>query len=134
MEYLDEELQAEIVDEDVAERHEEIPYDLRPATQGGARKTDMPCHPEAREEGDGELEHEGCNVGRESDETEVEHLSTENEMIEHIIEHPFQNQVEPTASRIAEQFEAHHLAERWIEEVNDRGQGAFRPGFYVLKG
>ena len=45
----------------------------------------------------------------------------EDEMVKHIVQHPLQNQVESTAGRITEQLEAHHLAERRIEEVDDLG-------------
>ena len=94
----------------------------------------MPCHPEAREESDGKLEHESRNVGRESDEAEVEHMLVEDEMVENIVQHPLQNEVQAATGRITEQLEAHHLAERRIEEVDDRDQGAFNPFFYVLEG
>lgn len=94
----------------------------------------MSRHPETCQEGDGEFEHEGRNVGREGDETKVENLTFENEMIENIVQHPLQNEVQAAAGRIAEQFEAHHLAERRIEEVDDLGQSAFDPGFYVAEG
>ena len=134
MEDLNKEFQAEVVDEDVANGHKEISDNLCPTTQGGTRKTDVSCHPEACEEGDGKLEHEGCDVGREGDETKVEHLRTEDEMVENIIQHPFQHEVQATAGAIAEQLQAHELAERWIEEVDGRGEGAFDPGFYVFEG
>ena len=45
----------------------------------------MPCHPEARKEGDGELEHKGSDVRRESDKTEVDDLGVKDEMIENIV-------------------------------------------------
>ena len=91
LEHLDEEFQAEVVDEDVANGDEEIPDNLRPAAQGGTRKANMASHPETRQESDGKLEHEGGNMRRESDETEVEHLRMENKMIENIVQHPFQH-------------------------------------------
>ena len=94
----------------------------------------MPCHPETSQEGNGELEHEGCDVGRECDEAEVKDLAFEDEMIEHIIQHPLQNEVQAATSRITEQPEAHELTERRIEEVDDCGQSAFDPGFYVFQG
>ena len=94
----------------------------------------MSRHPEAREESDGELEHESSDVWRESDETKVKHLCVKHIMIENVIQHPFQNKVHAAASRIAEQLKAHHLAERRIEEVDDLGQSAFYPGFYVFEG
>ena len=93
----------------------------------------MARHPEAREEGDGELEHESSDVGCEGDEAEVKDLALENKMVEHIIQHPLQHQVQAATSRITEQFKAHHLAERRIEEVDDRGQSAFYPGFCFFK-
>lgn len=94
----------------------------------------MSRHPETCQEGDGELEHEGCDMGRKGNEAKVEDLTFEDEMIENIVQHPFQNKVQATAGRIAEQLEAHHLSERWIEEVDDRGQSAFYPRFYVFQG
>ena len=71
LEDLNEEFQAEVVDEDIADGHKEIPDNLCSATQGGTRETDVSGHPKAREEGDGELEHKGGNVGRKGNETEV---------------------------------------------------------------
>jgi len=91
-------------------------------------------HPEAREEGDGKFEYEGCNMGRESDETKVEDLAFENIMVKHIIKHPLQSQVHAATGRITEQLEAHHLAERRIEKIDDRSQSTFNPGFYVAEG
>ena len=85
MEHLDEEFQAEIVDEDVADSHKEVPDNLCSAFQSRARETDVACHPEAREEGDGELEHKGSDVRRESDNTEVDDLGVKDEMIENIV-------------------------------------------------
>ena len=134
MEHLDEKFQAEIIDEDIADGHKEVPDNLCPTTQSGTRETDMACHPEAREESDGELEHKSSDMGRESNKTEVKDLAFEDEMIENIVQHPFQHQVHATASRITEQLKAHELTERRIEEVDDRGQGAFYPGFYVFQG
>ena len=94
----------------------------------------MPRHPKTCEEGDGKLEHESRDVRRKSDETEVKDLAFEDEMVEEIIQHPLQNQVESTAYGVTEQLQTHHLAEWRIEEVDDRGQGAFGPGFYVFEG
>lgn len=133
LEHLDEEFQAEIVDEDVADGHKKIPDNLCPTTQSGARETNMTRHPETRKESDGELKHEGGDMGRESDETKFDDLGVKDEMVENIVQHPFQNKVQATASRIAEQFKAHELAEWGIEKVDDRGQGAFYPRFYVFQ-
>ena len=94
----------------------------------------MACHPETRQESDGKLEHKGRDMRCESYETEVKDLAFENEVIENIVQHPFQHKIHSAASRIAEQFKAHHLVEKWIEKVDDRGQGAFNPGFYVFQG
>ena len=94
----------------------------------------MPCHPEACEESDGELEDESRNVGRESDEAEIENLLVEDEMVKDVIEHPLQNKVHAATSRITEQLEAHHFAERRIEKVDDRGQCSFNPFFYIFQG
>ena len=94
----------------------------------------MACHPKTRQEGDGKLEHEGRDMGREGNEAEVENLLVEDEMVKNIVQHPFQNKVQTAAGRIAEQLKAQKLAERRIEEVDDRGQSTFNPGFYVLQG
>ena len=72
-------------------------------------------------------------MGREGNEAEVENLLMEDEMVENIVQHPFENEVQTSASRITEQLEAHHLAERRIEKVDDRGQSAFYPRFYVFQ-
>ena len=87
----------------------------------------MSCHPESRKEGDGELEDKSCDMGCKSDEAEVEDFAFEDEMIENIIEYPFQHQIQSATSCIAEQFEAHHLAEGWIEEIYDLGQAVLYP-------
>lgn len=93
LEHFDEEFQAEVVDENVAYGDEEIPDNLRPAAQGGARETDMARHPETRQEGDGELEHKGRDMGCKGNEAKVKDLTFEDEMIENIVQHPFQNEV-----------------------------------------
>lgn len=94
----------------------------------------MSRHPEAREEGDGEFEHESCNMGRECDETEIKHLSVKHIVVENIIQHPFQSQIHAATSRIAEQLKVHKFAERRVKKVDDLGQGTFYPGFYVSEG
>ena len=134
MEDLNEEFQAEIVDENITYGNKEIPDNLRSTTQCGARETDVSRHPETRQEGNGELEHEGGDMRRESNEAKVEDLAFENEMIKNIVQHPLQNEVYATTCCIAEQLQAHHLAKGRIEKIDDRGQSAFNPGFYVLKG
>ncbi len=94
----------------------------------------MTRHPETCQESNGKLEHEGRDMGREGNETKVEDLAFEDKMIENIVQHPLQHKIHSAASRITKQFTAHHLAERRIEEVDDRGQSAFYPGFYVFQG
>lgn len=94
----------------------------------------MARHPKTRQESDGELEHKGRDMGRKGNEAQVEDLAMEYKMVENIVQHPFQNKVQATASRIAEQLKAHHLAEWRIEEIYDLGQGAFYPRFYVFQG
>jgi hypothetical protein len=73
-------------------------------------------------------------MGRKGNEAKVENLTFEDEMIENIVQHPLQHKIHSATCRITKQFKAHHLAEWWIEEVNDRGQSAFYPGFYVFQG
>ena len=85
MEHFDEEFQAEVVDEDVDHGDKEIPHNLGPAPQSGTRKANVSCHPETSEEGNGKLEHKGSNVRRKGNETKVENLTFENEMIENIV-------------------------------------------------
>ena len=134
MQHFDEEFQAEVIDKDIADSDKEIPDNLRPAFQRGAREADVARHPKACEEGNGELEHEGRDVGRESNETKVDYLLVEDVIIKDIVQHPLQHEVQAAAGRITEQFETHHFAERRIEEVNKLRQGAFHPGFYVSEG
>ena len=134
MQHLDEKFEAEVIDENVDNGNEEITDYLRPAFQRGAREADVARHPKACEEGNGELEHEGRDVGRESNETKVDYLLVEDVIIKDIVQHPLQHEIQAAAGRIAEQFEAHYFAERRIEEVNELRQGTFYPGFYVLQG
>ena len=93
MPHFNEEFQTKVIDEDIANGHKEIPDNLCPTLQRGARETDMPCHPETCEESDGKLEHECGNMRRESNEAEVKHLSVEDEMIKNIVQHPLQDKV-----------------------------------------
>ena len=134
MEYLDKEFQAEVVDEDIADSNEKIPDNLRSTAQGRTRKTDVARHPKTRQESNGKLEHKGRDVGRKGDEAKVEDPTSEDEMIENIVQHPLQHKIHSAASRVMEDLKVHHLAERWIEKVDDRGQGAFNPKFYVFQG
>ena len=85
LEDFDKELQAEIVDKDIADSHKEIPDNLCPTTQGGAWKTNVSRHPETRQESDGEFEHESGNMGRESNETKVKHLGMKYIVVEYIV-------------------------------------------------
>ena len=93
LEHFDEEFQAEVVDENITYGNKEIPDNLRSTTQCGARETDVSRHPETRQEGNGELEHECGDMRREGNEAKVEDLAFENEMIENIVQHPLQNEV-----------------------------------------
>ena len=133
MEHLNEELQAEVIQQDIADGDKEIPDNLFSAFQRGAREADVPSHPEARQESDGKLEDEGRNMRRESHKAQVDNPLANNEMIEHIIQHPFQRQVQSATGGVTEQLKAYHLAERGIEEIDDRSQSAFYPGFYVAE-
>ena len=133
MQNLNEEFETEIVDKEVHNSNHQVPDNLRSAAQCWAWETDMACHPETCQESDGKPEDKGRNVRREGHETKIEDLAFENEMIQHIIQHPIQSKVESAAWRVTEQFEAHHFAERRIKKVDDRGQGAFKPGFYVFE-
>lgn len=54
-------------------------------------------------------------------------------MVEDVVQNPVEHHVEAAACAIAEQLDAEYLAERRIEEVDDRGQRAFNPFFYVLQ-
>ena len=94
----------------------------------------MSRHPEASEEGDWELEHKGCDMGREGDEAKVKQLRVEDKMIENIVQNPLQYEIQPATGTVTEQFQAHHFTKRRIEEVDDRSQGVFCPGFYVFQG
>ena len=94
----------------------------------------MTCHPKTCQESDGKPKYKGCDVRCEGDEAEVKHLSVKHIMVENIVQHPLQDEVQATACRIAEQLKAHHLAKRRIEEVDDLGQSAFYPKFYVFQG
>ena len=100
LEHFDEKFQAKIVDEDVADSNEKIPDNLRSTAQGRTRKTDVARHPKTRQESNGELEHEGRDVGRECDETKVKDLTFENEMIENIVQHPLQHKIHSAACRV----------------------------------
>ena len=95
MEHLNKEFQAEVIDENVADSDEEITDYLRPAFQRGARKTDVARHPKACEEGDGKLEHEGCDVGREGNKAKVENLLVEDVIVKDIVQYPLQNRFIP---------------------------------------
>ena len=130
MEHLHEELQTKIIDQDVDHCGEEISYNLRPASQGGTRKADVARHPETRQEGDGKLEDEGGDVRGESDKTQVKDLRLEHEMVEDIIQHPFQSQVQATATAVTEKIQRHELPERRIEEVDDGSHQFLDTGFY----
>ena len=136
MQHFHEEFQTEIVDQEVYYGNHQVPDNLRSAAQCGARETDVARHPEACKEGDGKLEDESgdmgregqkCNVSVEKELAEIEHFGTKNEVIKNIIQHPFQSEVEAATSRVTKQFQTEKLAEGRIEEVDDRGQSAFNP-------
>ena len=130
MEDLHKEFQAQVIDQDVDQRDKKITYDLGSSTQSGAAETDMSSHPETRKESNGEFEDESGNMGRKSNETQIEHLAMKYKMIEYVIQHPFQDQVQATTTAIAEEFQRHDLPERRIEEVDDRGQELLDRRFY----
>ena len=141
--HLNKEFQTEIIQKNITDSHHQIPDHLRSAFQRGAREADVARHPEAGKEGDGKLEHKCRDVGRESqvgnvsvekELAKVKNLLMENVIVKDIVQYPLQNKVHTTAGCIAEQFEAHDLAERRIEEVDELRQSTFHPGFYVAEG
>ena len=91
----------------------------------------MACHPEARQEGNGELEDESGDVGREGDEAQVEYLGLEHKMVENVVEQPFQSQVQATATAVAEQLQAQEASEWRIKEIDDRCQQSLDTFFYI---
>ena len=134
LEHFHEEFEAEVIDQDVDHGNDEITDDLGPSTEGGAGEADMARHPESRQEGDGELEHESGDVGCEGHKAQVEHPSVKHIMIKHIVEDPFQCQIQPAAAAVTEQLQGHELPKRRIEEVDDRGQQALNALFYGTDG
>ena len=94
----------------------------------------MSRHPEARQEGDGKLEDEGGDMRGEGDGAEMKQVSVEHEMVEDVIEHPFQRQVQAAASTVAEQLQGDELPKGRIEEIDDPRQQALNALFYGTDG
>lgn len=81
MEHLVEKFQQNIVQYKIHQSNHQISDNLRSTSQIGTRKTDVTRHPETRQERDGKLQQKGCDMWRESDETQIEDLSLEDEMV-----------------------------------------------------
>ena len=81
MEHLVEKLQQNIVQYKIHQSNHQISDNLRSTSQIGTRKTDVTRHPETRQESDGKLQQESCDMWRESDETQIEDLSLEDKMV-----------------------------------------------------
>ena len=131
LEHLDKELQTQIIDQDINDSDDEVTYDLCPSSQSGAREADVTCHPKTSQESDGELEDESSDMRSESEESQMKHLAMKHKMIEHVIKHPFQCQIQAATATITEQFQAHHLPERRIEKVDDGSHQRLNMVFYV---
>jgi hypothetical protein len=91
----------------------------------------MSCQPETRQESDGKLEYKSGNMGRKGNKAHIEHPTMEDKMVEHIIKHPFQSQVQAATTAVTKQIQRHDLPERRIEEVDDGGQQLLNAFFYV---
>ena len=74
-------MEAEIVNQEVDTHDDNIAVELVPATEGGLSESDVFVEPETREEGDGEDNAEGRDVGRDGDRTDMNHLVAEDEVV-----------------------------------------------------
>ena len=61
----------------------------------------------------------------------MKYLAMKHKMIEHVIKHPFQTQIQATAATVTEQFQAHDFPKRRIEEVDDGSHQRLNMVFYV---
>lgn len=78
---VDEEMETEIVDQKVDTHDDDVTVKLMPATEGGLGESDIFVQPETREEGDGEDNAEGGDVGRDGNRTDMNHLVAEDEVV-----------------------------------------------------
>ncbi len=106
---VDEKLQPEIVDQEIDGYNDTIAEELLSTTERGLGKGDILIEPKACEEGDGEDNAQRGYVGRKGDKAEVEHLVTQEEVVDQEIEYPVEHHVACAADAIAEKFDARCL-------------------------
>ena len=78
---VDEEMEAEVVDQKVDTHDDDVTVKLMPATERGLGESDVFVQPETREEGDGKDNAEGRDVGRDGDRTDMNHLVAEYKVV-----------------------------------------------------
>ena len=74
-------MEAEVVDQKVDTHDDDVTVKLMPATEGRLGESDVFVEPETREEGDGEDNAEGGDVGRDGNRADMNHLVAEYKVV-----------------------------------------------------
>ena len=77
-----EKFEAYVVDKDAHSHHEQVAHELRPATHFRLFEADVSAQPKTAEKGYRKSENERCNVGTDGNRSDVQHIVTEDEIVE----------------------------------------------------
>ena len=102
--YLDEEFQPDIVQYNRPGDTEQVTEQLCPAPQRRVAEGDVFLQPEPRKERDRETDQKGCDVGRNDHDSQIDEPLVDNDVVQQCVEHPVQDQIPPSANRIAERL------------------------------
>ena len=101
MAYFYEKFEADIVDEDAHSHNKKVAHELRPPSHFRLFEADVSTQPEPAKESDRECEHKRRNVGTDGYRTDVQHIVTEDEIVENEVQHPVENHIGATRTTIA---------------------------------
>ena len=107
--YIDEEMEAEVVNQKIDTYNDYVAVKLMPAAQRRLGEGDVFVEPETREEGDREDNAESGNVGRDGDRTDMNHLVAEDKVVNKEVKNPVEDHVGRAAKTIAKELRRHHF-------------------------
>ena len=116
---FDKDLQAAIHHEKVAHRDDEIAHNLHDAFQIRLYESDVALQPKATEEDHGPFEHQGSDVRREGDKTQIPDFAFEDKFVNQIVQKPIEDEHHATHETIAEKLDAEVFLERRIKEIDE---------------
>ncbi len=101
MAYLYKEFQTNIVEQDAHSYDKKVSDQLWPTAHFRLFEADVSTQPESAEESDRKSEYEWRNVGTDGNRADVQHIVTEDEIVENEVQHPVEHHIGTTRTTIA---------------------------------